>query len=63
MLMKKLENLARELGYSVERKNREVKWIRNNNKKVYGISGSIQDAFEDISLDYKERISVPKRIP
>lgn len=56
MLIQKLEKLARETGYTLEREGRKVKWRRNDNKNVNGISDSISDAYEDISLDYHERL-------
>lgn len=56
MLMKKLKILARELGYSLERKNREVKWTKNNDKTRCGISTGVAEAYEDITLDYKQKL-------
>ena len=59
MLMKKLETLARELGYSLERKNREVKWTRNDDKTC-GVSIGIAEAYLDIILDYQQRLTSRK---
>jgi len=56
MRMKKLEILALERGYSLSRKNKEIKWTRNNNG-AYGISYTVKDAYEDILLDYQGRLN------
>lgn len=51
----KLEFFARERGYLLERKGREIHWIRNDNKNVRGVSVGVSDAYEDISLDHQQR--------
>lgn len=56
MRMKKLEVFARERGYLLERKNREIKWTRNDSN-IYGVSYSVNDAYDDIILDYQGRMS------
>jgi hypothetical protein len=58
MLIQKLEKLARETGYTLEREGRKVKWRRNDNKNVNGISDSISEAYEDISLDYQHQLKI-----
>lgn len=56
MLMKKLEILARERGYTLSRKGREITWTRNDDDKVCGVSSCVSDAYEDINEDYKLRL-------
>jgi len=53
---KKLEELARERGYTIERKGREIKWYRNNNKTKCGVSTGVTDAYVDIVEDYEDRL-------
>lgn len=56
MLMKKLETLARETGYILERKGREVTWTRNDDKEIQGKSSCVADAYNDIKEDYELRL-------
>ena len=60
MRLKKLETLARELGYTIERDGRKIKWYRNNDKTKYGVSEGVKDASEDIKLDYQDQIKTPR---
>lgn len=56
MIMKKLEQFARERGYTLKRKSREVTWIRNDNKQIQGKSSCVAEAYQDISEDYALRL-------
>ena len=53
---KKLEQLARELGYSLDRRRREIKWICNQTPERNGVSFSVSDAADDIRLDHQCRL-------
>jgi hypothetical protein len=55
---KKLEQLARELGYSLDRHGREIRWKCNQTPDRSGVSFSISDATEDIKLDHQYRLEV-----
>lgn len=56
MRFNKLEFFARERGYLIERKGREIHWIRNDDRTVRGVSVGVSDAYEEISLDHQERL-------
>lgn len=46
-----LQRLARERGYGVGRRGREVLWWRNHDPSVVYTSSGVNDALEDILLD------------
>ena len=56
MIMKKLEILARERGYTVKRKGRTVTWYRNDDVNKKGVSEGVFDAYQDIIFDYEDRL-------
>lgn len=55
---KQLEQLARELGYSINRDKREIRWSCNQTPQRNGISFSIQDAVVEIKMDHQYRLEV-----
>lgn len=56
MIMKKLEILARERGYTVRREGRTVTWYRNDDVNKKGVSEGVSDAYQDILFDYEDRL-------
>lgn len=52
MTLKKLEEFARENGYTVEKtKSRTYEWYRNNDHSIVGVCESVQETYDEIYFD------------
>ena len=63
MKLKKLQEFARENGYTVEKiKSRNYEWYRNDNHSAIGVCDSVQETYNEIVDERNKALILYKRV-